>query len=300
VADRRPELSIETLFELLRRAPAEVARKPREAIEGVVRQLLAHASATAPTGGGDVAREYRIDDLARAADTTTRNIRAYQDRGILHPPRRVGRVALFDDTHLARLRVITSMLSRGYTTAHIAEILSAWENGDDLADILGLERLVGPWASDAPTTVAVEQAKELAGDDAGYRRLVASKMIEPRGEEAVLHRPKLLESYAEMRGYGVPTAVLIDLHERIEPLLDQVSKLLVRTGAEQVAGRLPSPTHPTGQDMNELVTMLIRFRTLAMEAVTASLAHTLEQRIEKVLGDYLASLAGAPDVENTG
>jgi len=160
--------------------------------------------------------------------------------------------------------------------------------------------LVGPWASDAPTTVAVEQAKELAGDDAGYRRLVASKMIEPRGEEAVLHRPKLLESYAEMRGYGVPTAVLIDLHERIEPLLDQVSKLLVRTGAEQVAGRLPSPTHPTGQDMNELVTMLIRFRTLAMEAVTASLAHTLEQRIEKVLGDYLASLAGAPDVESTG
>ncbi|MFB9386717.1 MerR family transcriptional regulator [Pseudonocardia petroleophila] len=37
-------------------------------------------------------REYRIDELAHTAGTTVRNIRAYQDRGLLPPPRRVGRV----------------------------------------------------------------------------------------------------------------------------------------------------------------------------------------------------------------
>ena len=30
--------------------------------------------------------EYRIDDLARAAGTTARNVRAYQERGLLPPP----------------------------------------------------------------------------------------------------------------------------------------------------------------------------------------------------------------------
>ena len=34
--------------------------------------------------------EYTIDELAREAGATVRNIRAYQERGILPPPRRQG------------------------------------------------------------------------------------------------------------------------------------------------------------------------------------------------------------------
>jgi DNA-binding transcriptional MerR regulator len=306
VPDRRSELSIETLVELLRRAPAEVARKPRAALEGVVRQLLDRASLVAPAEGdrrgATTTQQYRIDELARVAGTTTRNIRAYQDRGILHPPRRAGRVALFDDTHLARLKVITSMLGRGYTTAHIAEILSAWRSGDGLSGILGLERLVGPWAADPPETVPLSRARDLAGDATAFRRLVDARMIEVQGEQAVLHRPRLLEAYREMRGHGVPTPALVDLHSKIEPLLEQVSDLLVRTGAQQVASRLPAAgaVDITGADIDDLASLLIRFRTLAMESVTATLARTLEQRIERMLGDYLASLAGTPGTEEAG
>ena len=96
---------------------------------------------TAPRTSG----EYRIDDLARLAGTTTRNIRVYRDRGLLPPPLRVGRIALFNDTHLTRLRLITSMLDRGYTIAHVREMLSAWEEGKNLGDVLGLETaIVGP------------------------------------------------------------------------------------------------------------------------------------------------------------
>ena len=83
--------------------------------------------------------EYRIEELARLAGTTTRNIRVYRDRGLLHPPLRVGRIALFNDTHLTRLRLITSMLDRGYNIAHVHEMLSAWEQGKDVGDMLGLE-----------------------------------------------------------------------------------------------------------------------------------------------------------------
>ena len=67
--------------------------------------------------GAAASGEYRIDELARLAGTTTRNIRVYRDRGLLPPPMRVGRIALFNDTHLTRLRLITSMLDRGYNIA---------------------------------------------------------------------------------------------------------------------------------------------------------------------------------------
>lgn len=32
------------------------------------------------------AREYSVDELARAAGSSVRNVRAYQDRGLLPPP----------------------------------------------------------------------------------------------------------------------------------------------------------------------------------------------------------------------
>ena len=57
-----------------------------------------HCSRGRPTSRRRRIREYRIDELARLAGTTTRNIRVYRDRGLLHPPLRVGRIALFNDT----------------------------------------------------------------------------------------------------------------------------------------------------------------------------------------------------------
>ena len=39
--------------------------------------------------------EYRIDELAAAAETSVRNVRVYQERGLLAPPRRVGRTGVY-------------------------------------------------------------------------------------------------------------------------------------------------------------------------------------------------------------
>ena len=53
--------------------------------------------------------EYRIDDLARAAGTTSRNVRAYQERGLLPPPEKRGRVGIYGDAHLERLEQVTGI-----------------------------------------------------------------------------------------------------------------------------------------------------------------------------------------------
>src|SRR5437764_215117 len=51
-----------------------------------------------------------VDELARNAGITTRNVRAYQERGLLPPPTRVGRVGYYDERHLARLSIIGELL----------------------------------------------------------------------------------------------------------------------------------------------------------------------------------------------
>lgn len=103
-----------------------IRRGSRDVIENAVSQLF--DAAVQPHSVGQ-SGEYRLDELARLPGTTTRNIRVYRDRGLLHPPLRVGRIVLFNDTHLTRLRLITSMLDRGYTIAHVNEMLSGWEQG---------------------------------------------------------------------------------------------------------------------------------------------------------------------------
>src|SRR3954470_22334531 len=121
------------------------------------------AVGSAVSRGSDVS-DYRIDDLSRAAGTTVRNVRVYQDRGLLPPPRREGRAGVYSDAHLARLRLIGRLLERGYSLANIDELLSGWEQGQDLRQLLGLEAAItGPFSEEVPTWVTLTDLVELFG-----------------------------------------------------------------------------------------------------------------------------------------
>jgi DNA-binding transcriptional MerR regulator len=282
----------------LRRAPKRVRRHSREVIENAVSQLF--DAAVRHPHGAPVSGEYRIDDLARLAGTTTRNIRVYRDRGLLPPPLRVGRIALFNDTHLTRLRLITSMLDRGYNIAHVREMLSAWEEGKDLGDVLGLETaIVGTWTTEKSATMPLAEAQRLIDDAKAFDRLVRLQVIRVDGPQATITRPKLIGAFNEIRGYGMSMEKLIDLHERIVPLIDQISEMLVRAGAEHVADRIkPREALPADTEIAELITMLIRFRTQAVASVTATLASSIESTIESMVSSILADyLARSPDAE---
>ncbi|OBF63509.1 MerR family transcriptional regulator [Mycobacterium sp. 852002-51971_SCH5477799-a] len=297
----RPEPgTIASVLHNVRRAPKRVRRQSREyrqLIEGAVSQLF-DAAARHPHGTAN-SGEYRIDELARLAGTTTRNIRVYRDRGLLPPPLRVGRIALFNDTHLTRLRLITSMLDRGYNIAHVREMLSAWEEGKNLGDVLGLETaIVGTWTTEKPETMTLADAQRLVDDADAFERLVALQVIRIDGTQATITRPKLIEAFNEIRDYGVELDKLIDLHEQIVPEIDKISDMLVRAGAEHVLDRIkPGEPLPPDAEIAELITMLVRFRTQAVATVTATLASSIESSIEslvgRILADYLESSASA-------
>jgi DNA-binding transcriptional MerR regulator len=295
---RQQASAISTILGGLRRAPRQLRRGSRDVIENAVSQLF---DAAVQPHGVAASGEYRIEELARLAGTTTRNIRVYRDRALLHPPLRVGRIALFNDTHLTRLRLITSLLDRGYNIAHVHEMLSAWEQGKNLGDMLGLESAIaGSWATEKPERMSVADAKRLIDDDAGFERLIGLGVVrlEDSGgvQEAVVVRPKLIEAFNEIRQYGVASGRLIDLHEQIAPLIDQISGMLVSAGVEHVGDRIkPGAALPPDTEVAELITMLVRFRTQAVSAVSATLAFSIESTIEsavsQILGDFIAKEA---------
>ena len=285
MSDQRPQRPTGPIPSILRR----IRRGSRDVVETAVSQLF---DAAVQPHGVAASGEYRIDDLARLAGTTTRNIRVYRDRGLLHPPLRVGRIALFNDTHLTRLRMITSLLDRGYNLAHVNEMLSAWEQGKDVGDMLGLESAIaGSWATEKPERMSIVEARQLVDDDPGFDRMVGLGVIklEDDGHDATIVRPKLIEAFNEIRQYGVATDKLIDLHEQIAPLVDQISGILVQAGVEHIGDRLnPGTELPPDTEVAEMITMLVRFRTQAVSAVTATLAHSIETTVESAVAAILA------------
>jgi DNA-binding transcriptional MerR regulator len=299
--DRPPRAETGTIAGILanlRRAPKRVRRQSRDVIENAVSQLF-DAAVRQPHGGLG-SGEYRIDDLARLAGSTTRNVRVYRDRGLLPPPLRVGRIALYNDTHLTRLRLITSMLDRGYNIAHVREMLSAWEEGKNLGDVLGLETaIVGTWTTEKSETMPLTEAQRLINDSKAFDRLEQLQVIRVDGDRASVTRPKLIEAFNEIRGYGVSMDKLIDLHEQIVPLIDQISEMLVRAGAEHVAERIkPREALPADTEIAQLITMLVRLRTQAVASVTATLASSIESTIESLVSSILADyLERSPDTE---
>lgn len=200
--------------------------------------------------GGVGLAEYRLEDLARLSGVSPRNIRAYRERGLLDPPRRVGRSAYYGEAHLAQLNAISQLLGKGFNSAHIAEFFDSLRRGQDLADILGIER-----TELGTQTVTLEM--DPAGDDA--RALVDCGLAEVTDGSVVLTDPALgdLIAHATDRRSYVRTMV-------------QVAKSTVAAVnglADLTASALKQGTAPPGS------------RELAKTVVADSLERALKQRL---------------------
>ena len=175
--------------------------------------------------------EYRVDELARAAGTTVRNVRVYQDRQLLPAPIRRGRTAIYTDAHLSRLRLIVNMLGRGYAFAQIAEMIEAWESGYSLADLLGLEESLGaPWTQERSTHITLAELATMFGGELAphnIRRALELNLLERRGARFYAPSPQLLAAGAQLVEMGVPLAEALELADQLQHDIDHITGVLV-------------------------------------------------------------------------
>jgi DNA-binding transcriptional MerR regulator len=239
--------------------------------------------------------EYRLDDLAHAAGATVRNVRAYAERGLLPAPRRVGRVNLYDETHLARLRLIGRLLERGYTVAHIADFIASWEGGHDLGQTLGLEAaLLAPASGELPEELGRDELDELFGapiDPADLARAIELGLLTPVDDRYRVHRPRLLRAGAELLGIGMPLGAVLDLAERMRAQVAAVAETFVSTVAGHVLAQHPPDWRPMDDEVPALVALVDRLRPLARVAVDTELADSLDTELQNYVGDWLSMFA---------
>ncbi|QES47080.1 MerR family transcriptional regulator [Streptomyces venezuelae] len=228
--------------------------------------------------------------MARAAGVKVRNLRYYQERGLLPPPRREGRIVWYSDDHLVRLRLIDDLLGRGYTVQGIAELLAAWEQGGGIAQLLGLEReMTRDWVQEVPVSMTLAELRELFGPAAtpqDTRRAAALEYVRVEGDTVTFPSRRLLEATVALVRQGVPLSEILDAGEFVQSQAAALADRFVALFRRHVIG--PEGLGRLSAAQLEHVTEAVAaLRPVAGEVVTTEFARAMARRVDAEVASLL-------------
>ena len=179
------------------------------------------------------ADELTVDQLAARVGMTVRNVRAYAARGLLPPPRLVGRTGYYGPAHVARLLLVRDLLAQGYTLAAVEKAV-ADEPGTDPAALALQRALMAPWQPDAPqeTDLATLAARVGTTDLEAVRRVAevlarigVVELLEDDGLRVL--DPPLLDAGVRGVRLGLPPDALVAAQQQVVELVERAADVYV-------------------------------------------------------------------------
>ncbi|CAM5515653.1 MerR family transcriptional regulator [Streptomyces abikoensis] len=249
---------------------------------------------------GPAARQYRAAELADAAGITPRTLRFYRERKLLPPPRREGRIAWYGPQHLARLRTIAELLERGHTLGGIAELISAFECGRDVGELLGLAgaAVTVPWQEEAAIRLTpAELADRFAGEVTPENLTASLDMgyLGVDGDEIVHVSRRLLDASTALVRHGVPLAAVLAAGREVRAHADA----LAGTFTELIRTHVLPGLRPGGP---AAAAALEELRGIAKTVMDAEITMALDRRVRTEPGVWLGAhgAAGEPGPARPG
>ncbi len=229
-----------------------------------------------------------IEELSTRSGVTTRNIRAYQSRGLLPAPvARLGeRAAFYTTDHLTRLRLINRLQTRGFSLAGISDLVSAWSEGKSIEQVLGIESAIASAESEEQAEAVVMTEAELregmpadADQDEVLKKLVAVGLAVPHPKGYRIRQPKLFELGRSAAQAGIPFEALLEEHARLQDDMHRIALRFVELFTTHVVTPFLEAGMPA-ERLNEIVEQMTRLRNLAIEATTPLIRQALADEIE--------------------
>ena len=239
--------------------------------------------------------EYRIDDLAREAGTTTRNVRVYQENGLLPRPQRRGRVSIYTDKHLSQLQAIVRLLSEGFTVKHILKFLTGLQRGEGLVEVLDLEDLgelvTSPWSNPQTQTMTLDELEMQLGrlDKVTRQLLIDGRVIEPSDEADTYLVPdrRVVDDFAKLISRGMPLTAILKTTTRVDMKLDDAARELTSSGHTEVVRQRGTGWYPSNDvELAWAADLIDVMRRVARRSAHASLDRALDEAVRGELQQY--------------
>lgn len=227
-----------------------------------------------------------IDDLARSTGLVASTVRLYQNKGLLPPPTKRGRVGYYGPTHRGRLRLIAQLQARGFSLAGIRELLDGMDKGDSLRTLLGLGDVPSTWTTEEPQTMPLEElASNLPSmefNDDLVRRVMDLGLVEfsDDGSHAVLTKPSFLDIGSDIAALGVPPEVILDEYENLRTETDAIAGRFTEVFRTHLWESFVKSGMPADQ-VRPLIGALEKLGSLAEAVVVMCLRQSLQDAAER-------------------
>jgi DNA-binding transcriptional MerR regulator len=177
--------------------------------------------------------EMTIDELAQRVSMTSRNIREWQRQGLLPPPARRGRVGIYADEHVARIKRVQQLHSEGFPLDLIRRMIDTGIGSESDIRHLAAE-VLAPFSTAGPTTVSRAELENRLGAGAGAHLAKLGLLADADADPVSVRDAEALDLIEGLKGVGVSlerlVATLVDIrgHQR------SIANAILRSYAEDV------------------------------------------------------------------
>ncbi|MET0389903.1 MAG: MerR family transcriptional regulator [Polyangiales bacterium] len=191
----------------------------------------------------------------------SRTIRFYQAKGVLPAPRRHGRVAFYDDSHLERLKVVSELQDKGLRLRAIRDfILTPETNSESVQQWLGLGQQIDRSLADDPQLLTEDELNALLEHPPqGTLALLRQRgVITAQGhgltQRYVVESPALLKIAARLVEAGISFETTLRFYDILRKHMCRAADELVEHALKHLGKGFARSTRP--EDVAEAVKFL--------------------------------------------
>ena len=230
---------------------------------------------------------FTIDQLAARTGVPSRTIRFYQAKGVLPAPRKHGRVALYDATHVERLRIVNELQDKGLRLHAIHDLVTRSNlDSEAIQQWLGVSERLGSCSKDAPQLLTEDELRRHLGDPpAGViAALARNRVIQVQGEGAnrryLIESPALLSLGAQLYGAGIDVETAVHLYELLRRRFARAADEAVAYAIDKIGQGFGRSTRP--EDI--MTTLETLFETgVCTEAARLIFGRELERAVHEAV-----------------
>lgn len=238
--------------------------------------------------------EMTVDDLARHAGMTVRNVRAHQSRGLLQAPEVRGRTGYYGPDHLARLEFIKELQAEGFNLETIKRIIENAPQASSQEALDFTRALTTAFSEERPEVIATEELGEPWGEEGTpelVRRVVKLGLLRDLGDGRFeVRSPRLRQASEELVALGVPLETAVDLLRTLRRHSEAVAKAYATLFVEHV-WRPFEEAQGEDADWQDVSDALERLRPLAAQSLLASFQLVMADTVERTMERELARIA---------
>lgn len=167
-----------------------------------------------------------IDQIAQHAGIPASTVRLYQNKGLLPPPERRGRVGYYGAGHRDRLRLIAHLQERGFSLAAIKEAMDSWNAGRSLDHLLGVSDVAPSLAREPLRLSPPELAQRFEGvvlTQADMQRAVEEGLVELDGTDVIISNESFADIGPAVARLGVPVSEILDEYQALGAAVAEIA-----------------------------------------------------------------------------